>query len=55
MLGRWHRMAGPAGSVLCECDDAVALGKWMQDWTGGLTFDIVPVADDAEFTAAIAG
>jgi hypothetical protein len=55
MLGRWHRLAGLAGYVLCECDDAVTLGKWMQDWTDILTFDIAPVADDEEFTAVIAG
>ena len=48
-------MAGLDGYVLCESDDAVALGKWMQDWTDILTFEIVPVGDDEEITAIIAG
>ena len=47
MLGRWHRLSGHAGYVLCESDDAVAVGKWMQDWTDVLTFEVVPVGDDA--------
>jgi hypothetical protein len=55
MLGRWHRLSGLAGYVLCESDDAVAVGKWMQDWTDVLTFDVVPVADDAQFTEVIGG
>ena len=55
MLGRWHRIAGHAGYVLCEADDAVALGKWMQAWTDLLTFEIVPVANDEEFTEVLGG
>jgi len=32
--------------VLAETADSVALGKWMQDWTDYLEFDITPVNDD---------
>ena len=53
MLGRWHRLAGLAGYVLCECDDAVALGTWMQDWTD--LFEVVPVTDDEGFTVVMGG
>jgi hypothetical protein len=55
MLGRWHRVAGLAGYVLCETDDVLALGKWMQEWTDVLTFDVFPVTDDEEFAAVLAG
>ena len=55
MLGRWHRLAGLGGYVLCESDDAVAVGKWMQDWTDVLTFDVVPVGDDEEITEVLGG
>jgi hypothetical protein len=55
MVGRWHRLAGLGGYILCESDDAVALGKWTQAWTDVLTFDIVPVGDDAEITEVLGG
>lgn len=46
MLGRWHAVGGHRGYVLAETADPVALGKWMQDWTDYLEFDITPVNDD---------
>lgn len=55
MVGRWHRLAGLGGYVLCESDDPVAIGKWMQDWTDVLSFDVVPVGDDAEITEVLGG
>jgi Protein of unknown function (DUF3303) len=55
MLGRWHRLSGLSGYVLCESGDAVAIGKWMQAWTDVLTFEVVPIGDDAQFTEVIGG
>jgi len=46
MLGRWHAVGGHGGYVLAETSDSVALGKWMQEWTDYLEFDITPVNDD---------
>jgi hypothetical protein len=46
MLGRWHAAGGHRGWVLAETDDAVALGKWLQEWTDYLEFEITPVNDD---------
>lgn len=46
MLGRWHAVGGHGGFVLAETADPVALGKWMQEWTDYLEFDITPVNDD---------
>ena len=46
MLGRWHAIGGHRGFVLAESSDGVALGKWLQEWTDLLEFDVVPVNDD---------
>jgi Domain of unknown function (DUF3303) len=46
LLGRWHAAGGHRGWVLAETSDAVALGRWMQEWTDHLEFEITPVNDD---------
>ena len=46
MIGRWHNAAGLKGFLIAESADAVAIGKWMQDWTDLLTFEVTPVVDD---------
>ncbi|MGD9932843.1 MAG: DUF3303 domain-containing protein [Dehalococcoidia bacterium] len=46
MLGRWHAIGGHHGFVLAESTDGVALGRWLQEWTDLLEFDVVPVNDD---------
>lgn len=46
MLGRWHAVGGHRGYVLAETTDAVALGKWLQEWTDLLEFQVTPVNDD---------
>ena len=43
---RWHAAGGHRGWVLAETSDAVALGRWMQEWTDHLEFEITPVNDD---------
>ena len=48
MVGRWHAVGGHRGFVLAETSDSIALGKWLQEWTDLLTFDVVPVNDDAQ-------
>ena len=48
MLGRWHNIGGHTGFILAESNDAVAIGKWTQQWTDLLTFDVVPVVNDAD-------
>lgn len=53
MVERWHRTGGLGGYVLCESDDPVAIGKWMQDWTDLLTFEIIPVISDDEITEVL--
>lgn len=48
MLGRWHAVGGHGGYVLAETSDSVALGKWMQEWTDYLEFEITPVNNDED-------
>ncbi len=48
MLGRWHNVAGLRGFVLAESADAVAIGKWMQEWTDLLAFEVTPVVNDED-------
>ncbi len=48
MLGRWHCIGGHSGFLLAESNDGVAIGKWMQEWTDLLEFDVIPVNDDAD-------
>lgn len=46
MLGRWHAVGGHRGFLLAEANDSVAMGKWMQEWTDALTFEVSPVNND---------
>ena len=48
MLGRWHNVAGLQGFVLAESADAVAIGKWMQEWTDLIDFEVTPVVNDED-------
>lgn len=48
MLGRWHAIGGQRGYVLAESTDSVAIGKWLQEWTDLLTFEVVPVNTDED-------
>lgn len=53
MLGRWHSAAGQLGFVVAESSDAVAVGRWMHDWTDLLSFEITPVLRDEDFLEII--
>lgn len=48
MLGRWHDIGGHRGYVLAESSDSVAIGRWMQEWTDLLEFEVTPVNSDEE-------
>jgi Domain of unknown function (DUF3303) len=48
MIGRWHSIGGLRGYLLAESNDAVALGKWTQEWSDLLTFAVVPVVNDTD-------
>jgi hypothetical protein len=50
MVGRWHSAGGLLGFLVAETDDATAIGKWMQDWTDLISFDVIPVLNDEQIT-----
>ena len=53
MLSRWHYAQGHGGFVIAESADPVAIGKWMQEWTDMLTFDVTPILTDEEVQTVI--
>ena len=55
MLGRWHCIGGHRGFVLAESNDAVAIGKWMQEWTDLIVFDVMPVNNDEDVMKVLGG
>ena len=48
MQGRWHCVGGNRGYVLAESSDSIAIGKWMQEWTDLIVFDVMPVNNDED-------
>lgn len=48
MLGRWHAAGGNRGFVLADTNDGVALGKWLQEWSDLLDFEVTPVNNDED-------
>lgn len=55
MFERWHCAQGLEGFVICESNDAAALGKWTQQWSDLLTFRVLPVVDDQTIAGLIGG
>ena len=53
MLGCWHNGPSLCGYILCETDDAVALGKWFQEWTHIMTFEAEMVLGDEQIAEVI--
>ena len=49
MLGRYHGLAGSnSGFIVAESSDVKAIYTWLADWMHLMTFDVVPVVEDAE-------
>lgn len=55
MLGRWHSFGGNRGFILADTSDGVALGKWLNEWTDLLTFEVFPVHSDEDVMKIIGG
>ena len=53
MLGRWHNAPSLCGYILCETDNPVAIGKWFQEWTHILSFEVEMVVSDEEIAEVI--
>ena len=52
MVGRWHNVAGGTGVCVAQSDNPEAVGKWAQDWSDLMSFEIYPALDD-EATARV--
>ncbi|HUR35740.1 MAG TPA: DUF3303 family protein [Vicinamibacterales bacterium] len=48
MLGRWHDLGGHRGFLLAESNDSVAIGKWIQEWSDLLEFEVTAVNTDED-------
>jgi len=55
MLGRWHDIGGHRGFVLAESNDAIAIGRWLQEWTDALEFEVTPVNTDEDVMKVLGG
>lgn len=55
MISRWHDVAGHRGFALAHTDDATALARWTRQWNDLLSFEVVPVVDDQQLAAILAG
>ena len=51
----WHAVGGNEGFLICEADDPIRLGLWMQDWSDLLKFRVLPVVDDEGVSRVLAG
>jgi hypothetical protein len=49
MLTRWHSVGGGRGFCVGESDDTVAVGKWVQEWSDLMSFEVYPALDDEGF------
>ena len=52
MAGRWVSPGGK-GFCLAESDNLLAVGKWIQQWSDLIQFDITPVLVDEEVAEMI--
>jgi hypothetical protein len=49
MLGRYHALtASSSGFILAETSDPKGIYTWMADWMDTVSFDVVPVVEDAD-------
>lgn len=46
LVGRWSTVAESAGYCICEAKDAVALNKWLLNWSPQAIIQVFPVVDD---------
>lgn len=48
MKGRWHNVQGSCGFIIADTDNIEALGKWVQDWSDVLSFEVSAVLTDEQ-------
>ncbi len=50
---RYHSVNGDKGFLIAESSNIEAVGKWIQDWSDVMDFDVVPVLNDEEVSHII--
>ena len=54
MHGRYHGLSGScSGYIVAESSDVKAIYGWLADWTDLMTFDVMPVVEDADAAAIL--
>ena len=53
MHGRWHQMGSGDGFSLIEADDAIALSRYIHQWSDLVDQEVYAVVDDAEIAQAL--
>lgn len=53
MKSRHHSINGNKGFIIAETSDPEAMGKWVQEWSKLLSFEIVPVLTDEQVAKVI--
>jgi hypothetical protein len=48
-----HCVEGNRGFLVAESSEAEAIGRWLQEWTDALSFEVTPVLTDEQFTQVI--
>ena len=55
MVGRWHDIAGGRGFTLVESDDAVAVGKFIKEWSDVMSSEVIPLLSDEQLAKVLFG
>jgi diaminopimelate decarboxylase len=53
MEARWFDVAGGRGFAVSESDDPIAIAKWCRAWSDLMTFEVIPVIDDAQMVQVL--
>jgi len=48
MKSRWHSINGNKGFIIAESDDLEVLGRWIQEWSDLIAFEVIPVLSDEQ-------
>ena len=52
-IAGYHYVDGSGGFVIAESDDAIALGKWANQWADVIVMDIRPILTDEQMGQVI--
>lgn len=53
LTSRHHSVNGNKGFLIAESPDIEAIGKWIQDWSDLMTFEVTPVLTDEQVSGLI--